>query len=239
MAIQTQYIEYMDDDLMLEGYMAWDDKLTKPKPGVLIGHAWAGRTSFECKKAEELAKLGYVGFALDLYGKGVKGNNNNENAALMKPLLEDRPLLQRRVMLALKVMKRHSEVDPKKLASIGYCFGGLASLDLVRCGVSINGAVSLHGNLSSPGNTKGNKITAKVLVLHGWKDPMVPPADVINFAKEMVEMSADWQLHAFGSAMHAFTKAGANDPDNGMLYDEASDYRSWNSMQLFLTEIFS
>ena len=239
MALQTQYIEYLDGGVVLEGYMAWDDASVSPMPGILIGHAWAGRSPFECKKAEELAKLGYVGFALDVYGKSVMGNNKRENAALMKPFLEDRNLLQRRTMLALKVLERQEQVDVMKIASIGYCFGGLMSLDMARTGANILGAVSLHGNLSPPANINVNKIDAKVLVLHGWKDPMVPPNDVVSFAKEMDQMSADWQLHAFGSAMHAFTKTGANDPDSGMLYDEASDYRSWDSMQLFLTEIFS
>ena len=238
MAIQTKYIEYMDGEEVLEGYMAWGDRVNSPKPGILIGHAWSGRSSFECKKAELLAELGYVGFALDIYGKGISGTNNTENAALMKPFLDNREILQRRANLALTTLKNQPEVDASKLASIGYCFGGLVALDIARCEADICGAVSLHGNLSAPGNTSGNKINAKVLVLHGWKDPMVPPSDVVNFAKEMDTMSADWQLHAFGNAMHAFTKTGMNDAENGMLYDEASDIRSWDSMRLFLNEVF-
>ena len=239
LTILTKYIEYMDGNHLLEGFMAWDDTVKIKKPGILVGHAWAGRSEFECKKAIELAAIGYVGFAFDIYGKGTRGKNRTENAALMKPFLINRELLQRRVMLALDVLSSQALVDSNKMATIGYCFGGLASLDMARCVADILGAVSLHGNLSSPSNTNGNKINAKILVLHGWKDPTVLPEDVVSFAKEMSAMSADWQLHAFGDAVHGFAKTGTNDPDHGMLYDEISDQRSWNSMRLFLTEIFS
>ena len=137
MTIKTKLIEYMDGEEVLEAYMSWDDKSDKLRPGVLIGHAWAGRTSFECEKADEIAKLGYVGFALDMYGKGVNGESKEENARLMSPFIENREKLQKRMFLALEALKKQAPVDDQKLAAIGYCFGGLMALDLARCGTDI------------------------------------------------------------------------------------------------------
>ena len=156
----------------------------------------------------------------------------------MKPLLEDRPLLQRRVMLALKVMKRHSEVDPKKLASIGYCFGGLVVLDLARSGADVNGVVSFHG-LLMPSSISSEGIQSKVLVLHGERDPMVPLEMVDNFQKEMTDANADWQLHSYGGTYHSFTNLEANDHSLGTQYNQDADKRSWRAMLSFFDEVFS
>ena len=145
MAIQTRQVEYRDHDTLLEAYMAFDDSSHDRRPGVLISHTWAGRSESEENKAEVLAELGYVGFALDLYGKGVKGSGPEENAALMQPLLDDRILLQQRVQLALDVLGKQKEVDAARIAAMGFCFGGLCVLDLARTGADILGAASFHG----------------------------------------------------------------------------------------------
>ena len=239
MGIQTRQVEYRDGDTLLEAHVAWDDAVSGPRPGVLVSHAWAGRSEFEDRKAERLAELGYVGFALDLYGKGVLGRNNDENAGLMKPFLDDRRVLQRRMKLALEQLRGQKEVDSSRVAAIGFCFGGLCVLDLARTGADVRGVVSFHGLLGSPGNTDGNRMTARALVLHGWKDPMAPPEQVLAFAEEMASLGADWQLHAYGNALHAFTNPQANAPDHGLLYDAAADRRSWDSMWLFLNEVFA
>ena len=236
--IKKKFIDYKDGENLLEGFMAWDEDANESRPGILVGHAWAGRSKFECSKAEDLAKLGYVGFALDVYGKGIIGKNKEENAKLMTPFIEDRSILQRRLQLALNTLKEQNEVDANKVASIGYCFGGLMSLDLARINAEIHGAVSFHGILSNSENTSNDEIKSRILVLHGWDDPMVPPDSVIGFTEEMKSRKADWQLHAFGGAMHAFTKKDANDPEHGMQYHKASDKRSWLLMQSFLEELF-
>ena len=239
MTIQTKLINYHDDDVELQGHMAWDDAIEGERPGVMVCHAWAGRSDFENGKAEALAKLGYVGFALDLYGKGVLGNSIEENSALMQPFLDDRIMLQNRLKIALEVLKNFEEVDANRVASIGFCFGGLCVLDLARIVADLNGVVSFHGLLGSPGNTTGKKIKAKVLVLHGWDDPMATPDHVVSLAEELTIMGADWQIHGYGNTMHAFTKPEANDPDFGTVYQSDSDRRSWNSMQYFLSELFN
>ena len=239
MTIQTQQIQYEDNGVILEGHVAWDDVSNKPKPGILVSHAWVGRTDFENEKAQNLAKQGYVGFALDLYGRGIVGSDPTENAALMQPFLDDRRLLQKRMLLAVDQLKKLDQTNQDRIAAIGFCFGGLAVLDLARTGASVSGVVSFHGLLGSPNNTYDNKITAKILLQHGWLDPLATPEQVLEFAKEMSKMDADWQLNAYGGAMHAFTNPRANDPSNGMKYDKVVEKRSWESMSSFLDEIFS
>lgn len=238
MAIHERLVEYKDGDILLEAYMAWEDTGSDRKPGVLVSHAWGGRGDLEENKAAQLAELGYVGFALDLYGKGVKGSNPEQNRALMQPLLDDRPTLQRRMQLALDNIRKQKEVDGERVAAMGFCFGGLCVLDLARTGADILGAASFHGLFSAPGNTTDNKISGKILVMHGWDDPMATPDQVLDLAEELTAMEADWQIHAYGNTLHAFTNPAANDRDMGTVYDADADRRSWQSLQLFLAEIF-
>lgn len=238
MGIQNRLVQYKDDDTVLEGLLAWDDSVPGPRPGVLVSHAWSGRSDFEDGKANALAGLGYVAFALDLYGKGVRGSNNEENSALMQPFLDDRTMLQNRLIQSLTTLREQAEVDASKTAAIGFCFGGLCVLDIARTGEDIGGVVSFHGLLGAPGNTMGNSIRAKVLALHGWDDPMAPPDAVIEFSAEMSAMQADWQLHAYGNTMHAFTNPEADDKAFGTVYDADAERRSWAAMQNFLQELF-
>lgn len=238
MAIHTRTVEYKGGEDLFEAYMAWDDASNDTRPGVLVSHAWGGRSEFEDGKAERLAELGYVGFALDLYGKGKRGTSKEENAALMQPLLDDRQLLQRRMRLALEQLRGQKEVDDGRLAAMGFCFGGLCVLDLARSGAELCGVASFHGLFHKPGNTDGNTIRGKVLALHGWDDPMARPEQVIELAEELTSMGADWQIHAYGNTVHAFTNPDAADPDFGTVYNADADRRSWQSLQLFLAEIF-
>ena len=239
MSIQVQQLEYRDGDSVFEAHVAWDEAVSGVRPGVLVSHAWGGRGEFEDRKAERLAELGYVGFALDVYGKGKRGTSPDENRRLMEPLLADREVLQRRMKLALEQLKGLGTVDAGKTAAIGFCFGGLCVLDLARCGADLRGVVSFHGLLGAPGNTEGASMSAKALVLHGWRDPMATPEQVLEFAREMDGLGADWQLHAYGHSLHAFTNPAANDPDNGLQFDPVADHRSWDSMWLFLNEVFA
>ena len=155
MAIKTEFVEYTDSGVTLEGYLAWDDAGAASMPGVMISHAWAGRSEFECAQARRLAELGYAGFAHDLYGKGVLGGGTEENAKLMQPFLDDRGMLQGRLATVLEVLRGRPMVDASRIAAMGYCFGGLCVLDLARSGGDAQGVVSLHGLLGAPDNTAG------------------------------------------------------------------------------------
>lgn len=239
MALQQRVVDYRDGDSILEGRLAWDDTVDGARPGVLVAHAWGGRSDYEDGKADALASLGYAAFAIDLYGKGVRGGDPETNAALMRPFLDDRAALQQRLLVSLDELRRQPEVDGDKVAAIGFCFGGLCVLDIARCGADIAGVVSFHGLFASPGNTDGNRVRAKVLALHGWDDPMATPEAVHALAAELSEMDADWQLHAYGNTMHAFTNPAANNADMGTVYNRAADRRSWQAMSNFLQELFS
>lgn len=237
MSIQTRTIEYFDNDILLEGFLAYDEAMPQPLPAVLVSHAWGGRDEFACEKARKLAEMGYAGFALDMYGRGMLGSGPEENARLMQPFMDDRRLLQGRMTSALKAVRALKEVDGDRIAAMGFCFGGLCVLDLARTGADIRGVVSFHGLLIPPGNTRGNPIKAKVLVLHGHDDPMAPPEQVLALEKELTESGADWQVHVYGGTVHAFTNPRANDPSFGTVYKASADRRSWQNLQNFLAEV--
>ncbi len=239
MTIIYNTINYLDNDVLLEGFFAYDDSITTRRPAVLISHTWAGRSEFEQEKAKKIAALGYFAFALDMYGKGVLGKSVAENSELMQPFMADRALLQRRMLAAVAAVKLLPWVDDKKIAAIGFCFGGLCVLDLARTGVDIQGVVSFHGLLKPAPTGNATTINAKVLVLHGHDDPMCSTQEVIDLQKELTVAQADWQLHSYGNTMHAFTNPVANNPDFGTVYQATADKRSWQSLCNFLSEIFA
>ena len=238
MAIVSETRDYQHGETLLEAFVAYDDTHTEPRPVVLINHTWAGRDNFVADKAKKVAELGYVGFAVDMYGKGVLGSSPEQNAKLMQPFIDDRVMLQQRMKAALSAAQQLRCVDKTKCAAIGFCFGGLCVLDLARTGIDLKGVVSFHGLLGAPGNTQGNRIKAKILALHGHDDPMGPVEQVIAFEQEMTQAKADWQLHTYGHTMHAFTNPVANNPQFGTVYQPDADRRSWLAMQNFLSELF-
>jgi dienelactone hydrolase len=240
LAIIENTVTYTDGDVVLEAFFAFDDSVSDRKPAVLVCHTWVGRNNFVANKARALAELGYVGFALDMYGKGILGISNEENSKLMQPFMDDRALVQKRMTLALDTVKKLPWVDDGKVAAIGYCFGGLCALDLARTGIDLQGVVSFHGLLDAPtNNMQSNKIKAQILALHGHDDPMGLPEQVLSFQVEMTQAGADWQFVTYGNTVHAFTNPAANDPSSGLVYKADADRRSWQAMKNFLVEIFN
>jgi dienelactone hydrolase len=230
---------YSLDGKTYEAYVAYPNRGTAPYPAVLVFHAWAGRDAFSCKKADQLAELGYVGIALDLYGEGQVGRNNSENQRLMEPLIQNRLELRRRALSGLEFAKTLPQINSDKIAAIGFCFGGLCALDLARSGAQLSGVVSFHGLLMPAQGFKNELIHSKILALHGHDDPMVKPQDVLEFEKEMTHCQADWQVHVYGQTMHAFTNDQANDPSFGTVYHPLADQRAWKALRNFLEEVFS
>jgi dienelactone hydrolase len=206
---------------------------------VIIFPTVMGRSDLELGFARRLAGLGHVAMVADLYGKANIGRSREECRELMMALRADRPKLQARLLDCLEVLRGQPEVDPARIAAIGYCFGGLCALDLARTGADIRGVASFHGLLGAPGNLGGARIAARIIVFHGWDDPLAPPADVIALGEELSRAGADWQLHAYGGTAHAFTNAQAADPERGLVYNPAAAARSWASLELFLEEIFA
>lgn len=232
-------LDYTDGIDHYEGYVALPAGRSGRGPAVLIAHDWAGLHEGMKRAAERVAALGYTAVALDVYGKGRRGNPGADNSALMMPVVSDRPRLRQRLLAGLEAARGLPSVDPARVGIMGYCFGGLCALDLARAApAGLLGAVSFHGLLKPPGIVPQAPITAKVLVLHGWSDPMAPPSDVEAFGTEFTAAGADWQLHAYGHTMHAFTVEGANAPQNGMAYNANAARRSWAAMKAFFEEVF-
>lgn len=230
---------YQHGQQKLIGYRAYNPRQTGKRPAVLVVHDWSGRNDFACAKAEWLAELGYLGFAVDMYGEGKTGNTTEEKSALMQPLVSDRALLRDRLLAALTTLGQMPEVDSQRIAVIGFCFGGLCALDLARSGVELAGAVSFHGLLSAPDELPTRPVKAKILALHGYEDPMVRPEAVEAFCQEMTAAKADWQVHCYGNTYHAFTNPLAHDPKLGLFYNSLAERRAFQAMENFLTEVFT
>ena len=237
MAIVDEPVAYRDGNLELEGLLFRDEARPGPQPLVLIAHAWAGRDEFVARKARRLAWHGYAAFCLDMYGRGVRGHSAAENGALMMPLMRNRAALAHRMQLGLATARAQSGVDAARVAAMGFCFGGLCALDLARSGADLRGVISVHGLLKPNGLASAAPVRARVLALHGYDDPMAPPDDVLAFAREFTAAGADWQLHAYGQTVHAFTNPEAHDAQGGLLYNERADRRSWHSLLQFLDEV--
>jgi len=237
--MKTQTLDYLDQSTQLEAFLAWDDKKPGKKPAVLVAHDWTGRREFAENKAKEMADLGYVGFALDMYGKGVFGVDGDVegNSALMNPLASDRRALRQRILSALDAVRSHEQVDPLRVGAMGYCFGGMCVLELARSGADVKGVISIHG-IFSPGDIPNEKITSKILCLHGQDDPMVPPQQVLDLENELSSAGADWQVHAYGGTVHAFTNPSANNPDFGTVYNPVADRRATRAIKDFFEEVF-
>lgn len=235
--IQCIEIDYMDGDTSCRGYLAVRDGDVEPQPVVMIAPDWRGRGEAPCEKARQLASMGYVGFAMDMYGEARLGLDNEQRRALMTPLVQNRKHLAARLLAAYNTVCHLPQVDALRMAAIGYCFGGLCVLDLARTGVALRGVVSFHGLLSEPPGSEA-AIQAKVLVLHGYDDPLVPPDQVRQFADEMTRKQVDWQVHMYGLTAHSFSNPNAHEKESGLVYNAAADHRSWQTTVLFLEEIF-
>lgn len=237
--MKEEIYEYQDGSETCEGFFAYGEGSSR-RPAVLIVHTWMGLGEEEKKAARRIGEMGYAGFAIDVYGKGKRGGvNGQEGATLMKPFVEDRAKLRQRLLAAVEAARKDPHVDPTRLAIMGFCFGGLCALDVARSGHdAVKGAISLHGTLNPPPGSSPAPIHAKVLVLHGYEDPMVKPEAVLAFADEMRVSKADWQVHAYGNTMHGFTNPKANDPGRGIVFNETANRRAWVSVENFLKELF-
>lgn len=243
--VQTKEITYKDGDTTLTGHLAWDPEML-PNPGarvvekapaVLIVHQWMGLTDYEKGRAKQLAELGYVVFALDIYGTDFSPTNMQEAGKASGSFKNNRKLFRKRLNLGLAQLKDVEQVDPNRIAAIGYCFGGTGVLELARSGAEVAGVVSFHGGLDAPTPEDAKKIKAKVLVLHGADDPFVPREGIDAMKKSFNEAKVDWQMIAYSGAVHSFTQPMAgNDNARGAAYNEKADKRSWKHMRLFFNE---
>lgn len=238
--IMTKAVEYKEGTTVCEGFVAWDDAQTGQRPAVIVVHDWKGSGAFVREKCQRLAELGYVAFAADVYGKGVRPATNEAAGVEAGKFYADRSLWRKRMNAALTTILAEPTVDPTRVGVMGFCFGGTSSLELARSGANIVGAVSFHGGLSTVDPADAKQIKAKLLVLHGAIDPYVKPDEVAAFQKEMEDANVDWQMVSYSGAVHAFTNpAAGNDISAGAAYNANADRRSWAAMKEFWNEVFA
>jgi dienelactone hydrolase len=238
--VETKTVEYRQDGTVMRGFLAYDVGLKGKRPGVLVVPEWWGLNDFAKSQATKLAGLGYVALAADMYGGGVTTGDREEAGKLAGALRGNPDLLRARGRAALDFLAADPRVDPKRLAAIGFCFGGTAVLELAYSGADLAGVVSFHGGLPKvqPGDLR--RLKAKILVLHGADDPHVPAADIAAFQDAMRQAGADWQMVFFGGAVHSFTNPAAGDNQAaGVTYDARTARRAWRAMQEFFREIFA
>ncbi len=236
--LKEQTVEYSEGGTILEGYLAYDDTLQGRSPGVIVVHEWMGLNEYVKRRAREVAKLGYVALAADIYGKGVRAKTMEEAGVLATKYKTDRSLMRKRARAALDFLKKQPNVIPDRLAAIGYCFGGTTSLELARSGANLKGIVSFHGGLDTPHPQDAKFIQGRVLVLHGGDDPFVPAEEVARFQNEMRDAKVDWEFVAYGGAVHSFTNPeSGRDPLKGFAYNAVADSRSFKAMKNFLSEV--
>lgn len=231
-------VVYRQGEQVFEGRLVYDDAVKARRPAVMVVHEWWGLNDYVVARSEMLAKLGYVAFAADMYGKGVRAETPEAAGKLAGALRGDRALMRARARAAWDALAKRPEVNPAKMAAMGYCFGGGVALELARSGAPMAGVASFHGGLDTP-DPAASRILGKVLVLHGAEDPAVPMKDVLAFQDEMRRHKVNYQITMYGGAVHAFTNpAAGNDPSKRSAYNAQADSRSWAELRLFLKEIF-
>jgi dienelactone hydrolase len=239
--IETTPLTYQIGGSTYEGCIARPAKLTGSAPGILVAHDWTGYGPFTRARAEDLARLGYIALALDMYGRGVHAANPAEAAKLSAPFYEDFSLFRTRAQAALEELRKQPGVDPGRLGAIGFCFGGTTVLELVRSGAPLTGAVTFHGGLKTGLPARPGVLQVKeLLILTGSLDPLVPPADVAGFMTEMNGVHIPYKLVAYPNTVHAFTNPEAgHDPGKPTAYNAASAEAAYAEMRAFFSRLFA
>lgn len=237
--VATRTIEYKQGDTALTGFFAWDDTVSGKRPGVLVVHEWWGHDAHVRNQAKRLAEAGYVAFALDMFGAGKVTTHPEEAEKFVQEATSDPGVVGARFDAALAQLEAHPHVDPEKVAAIGYCFGGAIVLAMVRGGADLDAAVTFHGALGTESPAAPGKVKARVLVLTGAADPLVPPEQVAAFEKEMEAAGAELEVVRYPGAKHGFTNREAGDRGmEALAYDAAADRKSWQAMLDLFAEVF-
>jgi dienelactone hydrolase len=237
--IKTREVEYRQGDTVLQGFVTWDDAIPGKRPGVLVVHEWWGLDEHARNQARRLAEAGYVGFALDMYGKGKVATHPQEAQAFVVEATKDPAVVAARFNAGLEQLKRDPHVDPKRIAAIGYCFGGAVALDMARAGANLAAVVTFHGALATKTPAQPGKLKARILVLTGGADPFVPPEQVAAFEREMRAAGAQFQVVTYPGAKHGFTNPDAAKHGMSQLaYDPDADRQSWAAMLKLFNEVY-
>ncbi|MFN0135155.1 MAG: dienelactone hydrolase family protein [Phycisphaerae bacterium] len=238
--IKTKAIDYKHGDVVLEGYMVWDDARKGPQPGVLLVHEWWGVTEHTKSMTRQVAEMGYVAFALDMYGKDVVTDSVDQAGKLAGQFKGNPALMRDRAKAGFDEFTKQPEVDKSRVAAIGFCFGGTTVLNMAYSGLALRGVVSFHGGLVPPMDADRGNVKAKILVLHGADDPLVPDVAIKTFQDGVRKAKADWQMVYYGNAVHSFTNPAADKVGiDGVKYDAATDKRSRGHIKVFFDEVLA
>ncbi len=230
-AIKTQYLDYKHGDTPLKGYLAYDDSVKGKRPGVLLVHYRGGLSETTLKDAEMIAKLGYVVFAEDIFGKDVPPKTVPEMTALTDIYNNDRSLMRTRAQAGFDVLRQHPMVDPAKVAIIGYCFGGTVAVELAETGVPVVGTIAVHGSFRNFTPAAAKNIKGRVLILHGAEDEVAPLDEVNKLIADLRAAKVSWELQLYSGATHGFTNPSSPS-------EERADQEYKRSIQRFFNEIF-
>ncbi len=237
--VQSKVIPYLYGEESFEGFMAWDDSVQGKRPGILVVHEWWGLNDYARSRAEQLAKMGYMAFAVDMYGKGKVTTHAEKAGEWAKQATNNVDDWLGRAQEGLQLLQADPMVDSTRLAAIGYCFGGATVMQLVYGGSTVKGVVSFHGSLPLPPNSESIPHSAKVLIAHGASDPFLTSDHVGQFMAALDKAKIDWQMIHYGGAQHSFTNPYADQYGlEGAKYHKRADQRSWVHMQQFFDEIF-
>lgn len=239
-AVITRNIYYKDGDVALRGTLAYDDAVDTKRPGVLIFPEWWGNNDYMKRRAREMAENGYIAFVADMYGTDKTTTKAAEAEEWSKPFYDNRIMMRRRARVGLDIIKQQANIDKSNIAAIGFCMGGTVALELARLGLNLKGVAAFHAGLEFPDKISVGKMKAKILILNGAADPMVPFSQQQNFIEEMQTAKADLQFVQYGGAMHAFTNPSANKFHiKGVAYNAVAEKRSFDALQNFFNEIFA
>ncbi len=237
-AVHGETVLYKHEGVELEGYISYEDATEVKRPAILVVHEWKGLGDYAKRRADQLAALGYVAFAADMYGKNVRPQTHEDAGKQAGIYKSDRLLMRGRILAAYNLLKEHPIVDNTKIGAIGYCFGGTTVLELARSGADVKGVVSFHGDLSTPNMADAKNIKGKVLIEQGGDDNFTLPG-VDAFKKEMKDADVDMRFDSYPGAVHSFTvREAGSAPATGMAYNEDADRKSWDSMRAFFEEVF-
>jgi dienelactone hydrolase len=236
--VKSQTVTYRHGNVELVGHLAWDDSSQATRPGVLVVHEWWGLNDYARRRAEQLAALGYVALAVDMYGEGKATQHPQQAREWATAVRQNADTWYGRAMAGLEVLRKHPRVDPQRLAAIGYCFGGSTVMHMAFRGAPLRGVVSFHGALVMP--PEDAKVQARLLVCHGAADGFIPEEQCQQFRAALQQAGIDYQMVYYGGARHSFTDPGADKHGiEGLKYDARADARSWSLMRQFFQEIFA
>jgi dienelactone hydrolase len=238
-AVKTKTVEYEYDSTKLKGFLAWDDAVQGKRPGILVVHEWWGLNDYARRRAEQLAGLGYVAFACDMYGDGKVTEHPQEAGQFAGEVRKNTRLWQGRAQAGLKILQESELVDPKRLAAIGYCFGGSTALELAYTGADLKAVVTFHAALPVPTEEQAKAIKAKLLVNHGADDSFIPAETIQKFKAALDQAKVDYQFISYPGAVHSFTVKGSDEKRlKGMAYNEEADKKSWKAMLDLFNQVF-